>query len=218
VKSIIGECKQVTIKKKNPRTALKKIAEISERITKGGAIYKYLEGRGVKPSPKLREAMLYYWEDGVKLGPFPTMVSLVTDSEGVGVTYHLTYTHRGIKAKVASPRKIMTPITTVTGCAVKLHNHGDHICIAEGIETALAAHNVCGLPAFSALNANCLEKFNPPKGIKKVDIFGDNDASFCGQKSAYALAERLVKQGIVATVHIPGKVGNDWLDELGGEK
>ena len=215
VKSIIGECKQVTIQRKNPKTALKKIAELIQPIGKDSEIAKYLQGRGIKPSPKLREAMLYYWEDGKKLGPFPTMVALISDSEGKGISYHLTYTHRGVKAKVTSPKKIMTPVRTITGCAVKLHDHEEHICIAEGIETSLAAHGVCGLPAYSALNANCLANFEPPKGVTKVDIFGDNDKSFCGQRSAYVLAERLVKLNIEVSVHIPNQVGHDWLDTLG---
>jgi phage/plasmid primase-like uncharacterized protein len=36
-----------------------------------------------------------------------------------------------------------------------------------------------------------MAKWNPPDGVEKVIIYGDNDKSFAGQAAAYKLANRL---------------------------
>ena len=43
--------------------------------------------------------------------------------------------------------------------------------IAEGIETALAASYRFGVPVWSAI----LESWEPPTGVKRMIVFGDND-------------------------------------------
>jgi putative DNA primase/helicase len=44
-------------------------------------------------------------------------------------------------------------------------------------------------------------------------VFGDNDASFTGQRAAYALANRLSAAGVPTAVRIPHHVG-DFADPL----
>jgi len=216
VAKLIGDCKVIKpSEKKDPVQLLKRIASSSTAVGTNSSIGEYLKNRGVPLSDKLKQADLYYWEYGVKLGKFPTMVALVSDVNGKGVSYHLTYTHKGKKAGVSAPKKMMTPKGRLSGCAVRLHDFDDYICIAEGIETALAVHDLTGVPAFAATNASMLEKFEPPKGIKKVDIFADNDSSFVGQSSAYSLAKRLASDGVEVEVFLPSKVDTDWLDQLG---
>jgi putative DNA primase/helicase len=163
----------------------------------------------------LRQGDLQYWQNGSCLGIYPTVIALIQDFEGKGVSYHLTYTKDGKKADLKPARKVMKPIGTITGAAIRLHaEFDDRICIAEGIENAYAAHKDCGLPAFSALNAGNLAKFVPPRGIKVVFIYGDNDKNFVGQLAAYKLAERLVNEGLEAYVFIPDKIGTDFADQL----
>ena len=65
--------------------------------------------------------------------------------------------------------------------------------MAEGVETALAVEALYGLPCWATANANQLEKFMPPEGVKSISIFGDNDSSYTGQKAAYVLANRLTR-------------------------
>jgi len=84
--------------------------------------------------------------------------------------------------------------------------------IAEGIETAVCAGKLFGVPVWAAISANGLQTWEPPEGISKVFIFGDNDASFTGQASAYVLAKRLTTNGISVEVQIPPKAGKDWAD------
>lgn len=88
--------------------------------------------------------------------------------------------------------------------------------IAEGIETAISAYAIFGIPTWAAISANMLEKWEPPKIVKKVYIFGDNDHNFIGQLAAYRLAYRLRQnEGFEAVrVLIPNVTGADWNDML----
>ena len=206
---------QVSKPKKDPTLALKKVARMSTPVNFTGSVADYLRSRGLNAYPDtLKEAKLYTWEEGVKLGPFPAMLGLIQDAKGAGVSYHITYTHNGEKLKGMTSRKIMPPKGTITGAAIRLHDHEGHICLAEGIETALAASKVSELPAFSVMNAHCMATFEPPEDVKAVDIYADNDASFVGQKSAYQLAERLAAKDIKVNILIPPVVGEDWLDYI----
>ena len=201
--------------KRDPTIALKKVARMSTPINFTGSVADYLRSRGINNYPDtLKEAKLHTWEEGVKLGPFPAMLGLIQDANGAGVSYHITYTNNGEKLKGMTSRKIMPPKGTITGAAIRLHDHEGHICLAEGIETALAASQVSKLPAFSVMNAHCMSTFEPPEDIKAVDIYADNDASFVGQKSAYQLAERLAAKNIKVNILIPPIVGEDWLDYI----
>jgi|6_EtaG_2_1085325.scaffolds.fasta_scaffold04769_3 putative DNA primase/helicase len=201
--------------KKDPVPALRKVAQMSSQINYNGEVANYLKKRGLKNYPDtLKEAMLYSWEHGVKIGPFPSMLGLIQDSKGVGVSWHITYTHNGDKLKGCTTRKIMTPKGTITGAAIRLHEHAGSICIAEGIETAIAASIISELPAFSTMNAHCMATFEPPEDIERVAIYADNDLTYVGQKSAYQLAERLAAKRIDVEVLISPVPGEDWLDEL----
>jgi putative DNA primase/helicase len=97
---------------------------------------------------------------------------------------------------------------------VRLAEHGATLGIAEGIETALSATALFGIPCWSAINANGLAKWSPPTGVEEVVIFGDNDPKFGGQAAAFSLAHRLACRGPAIRVEIPPTVGDDWNDVL----
>ena len=63
--------------------------------------------------------------------------------------------------------------------------------IAEGIETAIAAHELFGLPTWATISATIMESFVPPAGVRRLTIFADHDTNFAGQKAAFTLAHRL---------------------------
>ena len=66
---------------------------------------------------------------------------------------HRTYlTADGSKASVISPRRLMSG-TVAKGAAIRLAPAGEALGIAEGIETALSASALFGVPCWAAVNA-----------------------------------------------------------------
>jgi putative DNA primase/helicase len=147
----------------------------------------------------------------------PAMIAMVCDAEGRAVTIHRTYlTMDGKKADIKSPKKLMPPKGTVSGCAVRLFDPENGLLgVAEGIETAVSCQQLFGIPTWAAISTNGIETFIPPKGVRKVVIYADNDPNFAGQKAAYVLANRLYLKDFIVEVLIPDVVGdfNDLLQK-----
>lgn len=176
---------------------------------------KYLASRGLEIAPGLRwtKAIDYFDEAGKKVGTYAAMLGEIIRGEGVDqkfLGYHVTYLQHGAKANVPSPRKIL--VGGVTGGAVRLYPAAETMGIAEGIETAIAAKMITGMPVWAALNTALLSTWEPPAIAKKIFIFGDRDSNFAGQAAAYGLARRLKGKGVDVTVDLPGGVDVDWND------
>jgi putative DNA primase/helicase len=198
--------------KRDPREALNRVHARAKPA--GKAVADYLQGRGLSVPPSIKQARLRYWDRNNSLGDFDCMVARVSGPDGKPQSYHITYLKDGQKAPVPSPRKIMTPIETVSGGAVRLYPAAEDMGVAEGIETAIAAHMMHGVPVWAALTAGGVESFVPPKVCKRLTIFGDTDPSYTGQAAAYALAKRMVRSGIECVVSLPP--AGDWNDALRG--
>lgn len=196
--------------KRDPRVALNRIRE---RLKKpSDAVLSYLKARGLELAPGLRQARLIYWGDAGSMGTFDCMVGRIDSPTGKAQSYHVTYLQDGNKAPVPCARKVMPPVETITGGAIRLYPGADRMGVAEGIETAIAAHMLTGLPVWAAVTAGGIESFQPPKDCTHLTVFGDADTSFTGQAAAYALARRMVRSGVACEVSIPP--AGDWNDEL----
>ena len=125
------------------------------------------------------------------------------------VNVHRTF----LSLEVETKRKLMRG-TLPPGSCVPLFQSSKILGIAEGIETALAAHVLFGIPVWAALNAGNLSKWLPPAGVDRVVIFGDNDANATGQSAAWAAANRILVNGTAVDVRIPDREGDDWNDVL----
>ena len=90
---------------------------------------------------------------------------------------------------------------SVTGGLVRLAPIGDdgHLGIAEGIETALAARMIFGIPTWAALSADGLRRWLWPQDVKRVTIFAD--AGDAGMQAAATLADRLNAADIANVGH-----------------
>lgn len=185
-------------------------------------VARYLVSRGlfVPTTPCLRyHPSLSYWHDGKKLGTFPAMLAAVTNPSNELITVHRTYlTLEGGKPKLPTVKKLCATSGPMSGSTIKLSapalNDGvEAIGIAEGIETALAAQMLFGVPVWAGVSAHGLKAFTPPPTVKSIYIFADNDISNTGQQAAKELAERLTLAGRTVRIHTPPSVG-DWADEL----
>ncbi len=172
---------------------------------------------------------LTYWhvEGGefMNLGQHPAMVGLVTTPDGLPATIHCTYLQAdGSKAALDPVRKIMTPSRPYKGGAVRLQtlSQDSQLCVAEGIETALAMKLLYpDLIPWACISAGNMESFEPPPECNgsAMYIAADNDISHTGQAAAYSLAKKLSgKSKASITVLMPKKQGTDFLDEYNNEK
>jgi putative DNA primase/helicase len=179
----------------------------------GGPVSVYLRNRGIEILPGTIWENLNCYESQTKTR-MAAMICRFSGADGKPVTIHRTYLQDGKKAKIDSPKKVMTAAGKKDGGAIRIFEHKGTLGIAEGIETALACYQLFNIPTWAAMDAGYLEKFEPPKNVDKLLIFGDNDTSFTGQKAAYSLARKLaIRSGITVEVRLPEMVG-DWLDEL----
>lgn len=226
IEKIVGVVKTGKINKGiSTDRAMRKVVDMwnqSRPVTDGDEVMKYLRNRGLNLSKPPSSVRLHpgseYWEGGEMLGVFPVMVSMVASPAGKGITLHRTYLKDGQKAPVPKAKKMLavSDEVTINGSAIRLSGSSDVIGVGEGIETALAAGQMFDMPVWSVISTTGMETFELPNAdVKKLIVFGDNDINFAGQKSAYALANRMsVIKKIQVEVMFPPKMGSDWLDEL----
>jgi putative DNA primase/helicase len=199
------------------RDELNRIWKRSQPIAPGSPAGKYLFARcGIGHFPiHLREV-----SNGT-----PEMIAMVSDNAGNLVTLHRTFlTLEGDKANGfgRSSRKLM-PGPLPDGVAIRLYTDPHPyetelktLGVAEGIETAISVTQMFHVPCWSLINSVMMAKWNPPDGVEKVIIYGDNDKSFTGQAAAYKLANRLSDK-LSVKVKIPDQVG-DWNDVHQGQR
>ncbi len=180
----------------------------------------YLTSRCLWPLPAgcalKAHATADYWhpsEDGTprRLGRFPALVAAVHDAAGELVTAHVTYLQDGRKLATHEPRKILSPLAGRAGCAFRMMlAAGGTLGLAEGIETALAAHRLHGGPVWATLTAGLLAAFEPPPGIERLVLFADADQA--GLKAAWSLRDRV--RAVAMELRTPPPGCKDWADAL----
>lgn len=188
-----------------------------EHATDRGLVEKYLLSRGI--AVPLNENLLalrdlrghpqMFLRDSSER--HRAMLALIRNKEGKPVSIHRTYIDLGL-------RKVMPPLETIKGCAIRLgYTSPDHpLIIGEGVETVLSGMQDFGGAGYACISAGNMEEVIVPELIKRVIILADNDKSFTGQKSAFALARKLDTKNKDVKVVMRPDVGLDWNDKPSG--
>lgn len=202
---------------------LARLWDRAQLLTQSCAAGIYLERRGLAvPNADVLRFVpkLDYWHGAVLLGTFPAMLAAVTDDGGALVNVHRTYlSPDGRKADVPAVKKLCKSAGAMAGASIKV---GQPVVrpdgrlglgVAEGIETAIAASMLGGVPVWPCVSAHGLASFEAPKGVHHLYVFADHDESGTGQQAAAELGNWAARAGLSVRILAPCAVG-DWNDEL----
>lgn len=222
----------------SPEAKAQRIARAWEQakpLVAGDHAMRYLASRvpGLRaPRPQaLRIAMQEYWHERVLIGRFPTLIAQFTLPDGRMATVHRTALDPSAPAKatvVSKDGEILpakrndVSALPPAGGAVRLMPPRDGVLgVAEGLETAYAAHMLFGVPTWYCLNRVLLSRFLVPDGlgVHTLHIFADFDevdpktGKSPGMADALELAKRMRAQGLKVVMHRPMVRGTDFCDE-----
>ena len=170
------------------------------------------------------------YEDQQLIGHFPALVSMVFSNRKKPITLHRIYLDEstGKKLALAQKAKKLMPVANCTArenrgrvIPVIAREESKILGVAEGIETAIAANLIFGVPCWATVSAGPLVNFVPPEGIEKLVVFADQDHSGAGLEAALKLRQNLQELGWKGKVHIrlppveyiaKDAKGVDWAD------
>jgi putative DNA primase/helicase len=171
----------------------------------------YLRRRAVVASAELDAALRFHprmtsLEDRARR---PALVAAICDREGLlqGVQVTLLTRHGGAKAPLTTPRRV---IGRLLGGTVRLMPTSPTMVVAEGIESALSAADVLKTPAWAALSAHNLSRFEPPAAVRCLIIASDSDPA--GVRASETLLRRVESAGLRARIEMPPAEHGDWND------
>jgi len=172
---------------------------------------RYLESRGL--SDPVSPDLLFHADlpDFDSRRGWPGLIAILRLPNGERAPgIHRTFLMEDGSAKAPPGKKMLG---SVKDAVVRLFPipEGGHIGIAEGIETALAAHKLFGTMVWAALSADGLARFQWPGDVRRVTIYAD--AGDAGRQAAASLSDRLncadIPNAIVWPLH-----GDDFNDDL----
>jgi hypothetical protein len=168
----------------------------------------YLRARGITiaPPPSLRCAGGGYRLDEITN---PAMVAAVQAPDRRTIAVQVTRLDPGgeRKAQMLVPRRTYGALGNG---AVRLAAAGDVLGLAEGVESALSAMQLSGVPTWACLGAGRMHRVAVPDSVRELHVFMDNDGPGrdAAERTAHAHGQRRV------VLRRPPDHLNDWNDFL----
>lgn len=172
----------------------------------------YLRSRGiVQTSPDLR------FHGKTPLGPkgavrfLPAMLAAVRTDLGV-IAVHRTF----LDSKTARLAAMERPKRALGGLgrgAVRLSSpRGGRLGLAEGVESALSAMQLFGIPCWATLGNERFGLVTIPESVRELHLFVDHDAG--GMLAEERAREAYAFEGRRIVTRCPDRPGEDWNDVL----
>ena len=172
----------------------------------------YLESRGIlAASPALR------FHPRTPLGPkgrarfLPAMIAAVSLDEGP-IAIHRTFlsTEASGKAAFEKPKRALGALGEA---AVRLFDPAsEKLGLAEGIESAMSAYALTGIPVWATLGNERFGLVSVPDSVTELHLFVDHDAG--GELAASRGLAAYAREGRTIHVRKPSSIDTDWNDEL----
>ncbi|QFI64570.1 virulence protein [Qipengyuania flava] len=170
----------------------------------------YLESRGIlAASPALR------FHPRTPLGPkgrtrfLPAVIAAVSLDEGP-IAIHRTFLSGNAKADFDKPKRALGALGEA---AVRLFAPASgKLGLAEGIESAMSAYALTGIPAWATLGNERFGLVSLPESVTELHLFVDHDAG--GELAASRSIEAHARDGRTIQVRKPSSSDTDWNDEL----
>ena len=196
------------------------------RCNRGAAIRLWTAARSIERSPAeayLRSRGLTQQRSDLRFHPRtpcgrgpqaifrPAMLAAVRDGSGL-VAVHRTFldTASATLADLPVPKRALGRLGQG---AVRLSPPGDGVLAwAEGIETAMAATQISGIPCWATLGTERFARVVLPHSVRRLILFLDNDAG--GRRAEKLAREANRETAIEIEVRYPRAAGADWNDVL----
>ena len=170
----------------------------------------YLESRGIlAASPALR------FHPRTPLGPkgrtrfLPAMIAAVSLDEGP-IAIHRTFLSGNAKADFDKPKRALGAFGEA---AVRLFAPtSGKLGLAEGIESAMSAYALTGIPVWATLGNERFGLVSVPESVTELHLFVDHDAG--GELAASRALAAYARDGRTIHVRKPSSRDTDWNDEL----
>jgi putative DNA primase/helicase len=170
-------------------------------------VQRYLRARGITiaPPPSLRCAGGGYHLEHAD----PAMVAAVQAPDRRTIAVQVTRLEASGERKAQVPTPRLTYGALGNG-AVRLAAAGDVLGLAEGIESALSAMQLSGIPTWACLGATRMHRVAVPDSVRELHVFMDNDGPGrdAGERTANVHRHRRV------VLRSPPDHLNDWNDFL----
>jgi len=182
------------------------------RPIKGTIAEAYLESRGLPlPTGGLR------FHPRTPLGPKRSAIYRPALLAGLHDAGRLFAVQRGffgegesrLATDLGNPRRLLG---RPGGGAVILAPAGDVLGLAEGVETALSASILLGVPVWATLGSERLAHIRIPETVTRLLILSDNDRA--GRIGARGAMAAYAREGRIVETHWPPQPFNDWNDVL----
>lgn len=205
----------------------------SNKIVQDDRVSKYMQSRNVQSQFVLNSTSIrlhpaaWYRDCNGNQASAPAMLLKFQSPDGTPCNIHKTFlsTNKVGKADIENPKIMMKPSCKMRGGAVRIggidaiNNNNGLLHISEGFENAASIADIFQQPSWATLNWALLQGFEPPKEVKTLVIWADNDPldernNNAGVNAAKRLQARLAqaRPDIKVFLKIPPNVREDWND------